>query len=156
MYQCASLFCVVSCFLDISLKAFFFLCNTHLTPSLCAVQPNNVNESSVLKLTWTCIFKYVKCIIRNSQRMCIAFSIFPFLKWNLSSSTSHVCVLQITCAGNVRFAAASSLIKKSRRSEMLLFKMWMSLLMTVCFPTFLHPSHMGLHYQLFRGFLGLN
>lgn len=67
-----------------------------------------------------------------------------------------VCVLQITCAGNMRFAAASSLIKKSKQSEMLLFKMWMSLLMTISFPTFLHPSHMGLYYQLFRGFLGLN
>lgn len=90
--------------------------------------------------------------------MCIAFSISPLLKRNLSSSISCVCVcvLQITCAGNMRFAAASSLIKKSRQSEMLLFKMWMSLLMTISSATFLDPSHMGLYYQLFRGFLGLN
>ena len=50
VYQCASLFSVVSCFLDIRLKAFCFLCNKHLSPNLHAVQSNNVNESNVSKL----------------------------------------------------------------------------------------------------------
>lgn len=92
VYQCASLFSVVSCFLDIRLKAFCFLCNKHLSPNLCAVQSNNVNESNVSKFTLICIFKDVKCIVRNSQRICIAFSVSPLLKRNLSSSISHVCV----------------------------------------------------------------
>lgn len=70
---------------------------------------------------------------------------------------TYICVLQITCACNMRFAAAGILIKKkSRQSEMLLFKTRTSLLMTTSLPTSVHPGHMGLYYQLFRGFLGLN